>query len=260
MSDTSPHFQNPYFDSSPFLFQGGSSGVLLTHGLSATPVEVRMVAEYLHRQGYTVSGPRLPGHGTSVEELNRCTWHDWVDHVTVAYEELDSRCERVFVGGESTGGLLALYLGSAHQEITGLITYAPALRASRRLMYLTPLLKYFVKAVEKKRAGHDPDSIVNQRWQGYTKDAVPALAQLLALQRHVKRRLSRITQPLLVLQGRLDTTLDIHGAQEVVDRVNSADKEMVWLEQSSHCLALDVEWEKAAEITLTFIQRIEKRG
>jgi carboxylesterase len=260
MLDSSPHVRNPHFDSSPFLFQGGSSGVLLTHGLSATPVEVRLVAEYLHKQGYTVSGPRLPGHGTSVEEINRCTWRDWTHHITAAYEELASRCERVFVGGESTGGLLALYLGCTHQEIAGLIAYAPALRASRRLIYLTPLLKHFVKAVEKKRAGHDPDSIVNQRWQGYTVDAVPALAQLLALQRHVKRRLARITQPLLVLQGRLDTTLDIRGAQEVIARVNSADKELVWLDQSSHCLALDVEWERAAEMTLAFIQRIEKRG
>jgi carboxylesterase len=83
---------------------------------------------------------------------------------------------------------------------------------------------------------------------------------LFALQRQVKRRLSRITQPLLVLQGRLDTTLDIQGAQEVIDRVNSADKKLVWLNQSSHCLALDVEWERAAEMTLTFMQRIETRA
>ena len=140
--------------------------MLLIHGFTATPVEVKLVAEILHQRGYTVAGPRLPGHGTSVEEINGCTWRDWADHVTQAYDELASRCERVFVGGESMGGLLTLYLGSERPEIAGLVAYAPALRAASRLIYLTPLLQLFIKVREKNRPGDDADSIVNQRWQG----------------------------------------------------------------------------------------------
>jgi len=251
------NIQNPHLDSAPFFFPGGATGVLLIHGFTATPVEVKLVAEILHQRGYTVSGPRLPGHGTTVEELNGCTWRDWADHVTRAYNELASHCERVFVGGESMGGLLALYLGSAYPEIAGLVAYAPALRAASRLIYLTPLLKLFIKVLEKNRPGDDADSIVNQRWQGYTVDPLPAAAQLLALQRQVKRRLTKITQPLLVMQGRLDTTLDIRGAEQVIAQVHSADKELLWFEQSTHCLILDVEWETAAEKTLAFIQRVD---
>jgi carboxylesterase len=200
----------------------------------------------------------LPGHGTTVEEINDCSWRNWLDHVEYALVELSSGCERVFVGGESLGGLLTLYLGSEYPKIAGLVAYAPALRIANRRAYLAPLLKSFVKTVEKKRAGEDPDSLVNQRWQGYTVDPVPALAQLLALQRQVRRRLSRITQPLLVFQGQLDTTLDPRGAEEVIARANSTDKELVWLERSTHCLILDVEWETAAEKTLAFIQRVER--
>jgi carboxylesterase len=251
------NFQNPHLDSAPFFLPGGATGVLLIHGFTATPVEVKLVAEHLHQRGYTVAGPRLPGHGTTVEELNRCTWRDWTDHVTQAYAELASHCEQVFVGGESMGGLLALYLGSKYPEIAGLVAYAPALRAASRLIHLTPLLKHFIKILEKNRPGDDPHSIVNQRWQGYTVDPLPAAAQLLALQRQVKRRLAKITQPLLVMQGRLDTTLDIRGAQQVMAQVNSTDKELLWFERSTHCLILDVEWEAAAEKTLAFFQRID---
>lgn len=251
------HFQNPHLDSSPFFHTGGSTGVLLIHGFTATPAEVKWVGEYLHERGYTVSGPRLPGHGTTVEELNKCSWRDWLDHVEYALVELSSGCERVFVGGESMGGLLTLYLGSEYPKIAGLFAYAPALRTANRRAYLAPLLKPFVKMVGKNRADEDPDSLVNQRWQGYTVDPVPALAQLLALQRQVRRRLSRIRQPLLVFQGQLDTTLDPRGAKEVVAKANSTDKELVWLERSTHCLILDVEWETAAEKTLAFVQRIE---
>jgi len=252
-------FQNPHFDSSPFFYPGSPTGVLLLHGLTATPVEVKLVGEYLHEHGYTVSGPQLPGHASSVEELNRCSWCDWVEHAREAYLDLDSRCARVFVGGESMGGLLALYLASECPSIAGLLAYAPVMRASSRLILLTPLLKHVVKTLEKNRPKDDPDSLVNQRWQGYTMDAIPALSQLLSLQRQVRRRLHRVTQPLLVLQGRQDTVVDTRGALEIIARVGSDDKELLWFERSSHCVMLDAEWEEAAQKTLAFIRRIEGR-
>ena len=252
------HLQNPHLDGSPFFYAGGDTGVLLIHGYTATPVEVRLVGRYLHEHGYTISGPLLPGHGTTVEQINACTWRDWVDHAEGALAELASRCEQVFVAGESLGGLLSLYLGSEHPKIAGLIAYAPALRTANRLAFLAPLLKPFIKTLTKRRAGDNPDSITNQRWQGYTVDPVPALAQVLALQRQVRRRLAKVTQPLLVFQGRLDTTLDPSGAEEIIAKVGTTDKELVWLDQSTHCLILDQEWETAAEGTLAFMRRIEE--
>ena len=123
-----------------------------------------------------------------------------------------------------------------------------------QLAFLAPLLKPFIKTLTKRRAGYNPDSIVNQRWQGYTVDPIPALAQLLALQRQVRRRLPKVRQPLLVFQGRLDTTLDPSGAEEIIAKVGATDKELVWLNQSTHHLTLDQEWKTAAEGTLAFIR------
>jgi carboxylesterase len=249
--------QNPQLDSSPFFLEGGPSGVLLLHGFTATPVEVGLIGQYLHERGYTVSGPLLPGHGSTIEAINACSWRDWVDHAAQAYAELAARCERVFVGGESLGALLALHLGSAHPEIAGLILYAPALRLASPLVHLAPLLRFLIKAVPKRRVGDEPDSVVNQRWNGYTVDPIPAVAQVLPLQRQVRRRLPLIEQPIIVFQGRLDTTLKQSGAGEIIATVQSADKELVWQDGSSHCIVLDVEWEEVAEKTLAFIQRIE---
>jgi len=254
---TAGQIQNPHLDSSPFLFEGGPSGVLLLHGFTATPIEVKLVGRYLHERGYTVSGPLLPGHGTTIESINACRWRDWVDHAVRAYAELTARCARVFVGGESLGGLLSLYLGSAHPEIAGLILYAPALRIASPLVHLSPLAKFFIKALPKKREENDPDSVVNQRWAGYTVDPVPAVAQVLPLQRQVRLRLPLIEQPIIVFQGRLDSTLKQSGAEEIIAAVQSAHKELVWQEGSSHCLVLDVEWEEVAEKTLAFIRRVE---
>lgn len=254
---TAGEIQNPHLDSSPFFLEGGPSGVLLLHGFTATPVEVKLMGQYLHERGYTVSGPLLPGHGTTIEAINACSWRDWVDHAARAYAELTARCTRVFVGGESLGGLLTLYLGSAYPEIAGLILYAPALRIANPLVYLSPLFKFLIKMLPKNREEDDPDSVVNQRWNGYTVDPVPAIAQVLPLQRQVRRRLPLVKQPIIVFQGRLDTTLKQSGAEEIVAAVQSANKELVWQDGSSHCIILDVEWEEVAEKTLAFIRRID---
>jgi alpha-beta hydrolase superfamily lysophospholipase len=122
---TAGPIQNPHLDSSPFLFEGGPCGVLLLHGFTATPVEVKLVGRYLHQRGYTVSGPLLPGHGTTIESINACRWRDWVDHAARAYAELAARCARVFVGGES---LAAILLGARISRSRAIC--APALGAA----------------------------------------------------------------------------------------------------------------------------------
>lgn len=246
------YFQNPGLDASPFFLEGGPVGVLLIHGYTATPVEMRLIADYLHQRGYTVSGPRLPGHGTVIEDLHTCRWQDWAAQVEKAYADLRTRCHKVFVSGESLGGLLALYLGAQHPETAGVIVYAPALRPRSRLVRLAPFLKFLVKTRPKNRARR-ARSIVDERWQGYNVDSVPAGAQVLFLRQVVQRRLPQVKSPLLIFQGLLDQTLLPEGAQEVYDRAGSTHKALVWLAKSSHCVALDVEWETAAQQTAAFI-------
>jgi carboxylesterase len=111
--------------------------VLLVHGFTGSPPEMRLVGDYLHQRGLTVSGPLLPGHGTTVEEMNRCRWTDWTDHVEGALANLQARCETVFAGGLSMGSLLTLYLAAHPPDLPGAILYSPAVVVADRLIYLT---------------------------------------------------------------------------------------------------------------------------
>jgi carboxylesterase len=157
---------------------------------------------------------------------------------------------------------LALYLGSRYPEIAGLVLYAPALYAGNRLANLAPLMKYFVKSRAKQRKSAK-SRLVDERWQGYMQDSLPAVSQILRLQRIVRRRLPQVRQPLLVFQGRMDETIDTRGADEIIRRARSTDKQLVWLGASSHCLLLDCEWETAAQQTVAFIEEhssIERAG
>src|SRR5688572_23289268 len=97
-------------DPSPFALSGGDVGILLIHGFSASPTQMRLIGDDLHQRGLTVVAPLLPGHGTTVADLSKQLWQDWVSHVDLALTELKSRCETVFVAGISLGSLLTLYL------------------------------------------------------------------------------------------------------------------------------------------------------
>ncbi len=245
--------QNPQLDGESFFWPAGPTGALLMHGYTATTAEVRLLGEYLHGRDYTVSGPLLPGHGTAPQDMNRCRWEDWANATETAYRQLASRCQRVFVGGESMGALLALFLASEHPEIAGLAIYAPALRiASASSALLARVLYHFVPTVKKAQG---VPSAADARWKGYTVHPVPALVQMLELQKQVRSRLARITQPLLVCQGRLDTSVDLRNGEVILASVGSKVKEMHWFERSTHCVILDCEWEQAAAITHGFFAK-----
>jgi carboxylesterase len=51
--------------------------VLVLHGFTGNPVSMRPLAEACAKEGFTVELPRLPGHGTSVEDLMTTGWADW---------------------------------------------------------------------------------------------------------------------------------------------------------------------------------------
>jgi alpha-beta hydrolase superfamily lysophospholipase len=143
--------QNPHLEGDTFIWEGGPFGILLLHGFTATTAEVRPLAKLLHQNGYTVSGPLLPGFGTTPEQANLCRWQDWAAAASDAYQRLTELCLTVFVGGESMGGLLALYLASQQPEIAGLLLYAPALKSYARFTPLAGLLlSPFIQTVRKK--------------------------------------------------------------------------------------------------------------
>ncbi len=250
---SSPFIRNPHLEGDSFFWRAGNTGVLLIHGYTATTAEVRLLAKCLHERGYTVSGPLLPGHGTTPAEMNACRWQDWTQAVELTYRELAAQCERVFVCGESMGAVLSLYLASDHSDIAALALYSPALGITSKSAALTARLVHrFVPYTDKKR-GEPSDA--DARWKGYTVNPVSALVQLLQLQDETRRRLPRVRQPLLIILGRRDRAIDLTSGDQILSGVASPDKQLVWLEQSTHCVLLDREWERAAEITLEFLAK-----
>ena len=130
-------------DAEPFEHAGGPVGVLLCHGFTGSPQTLRTWAEYVAGQGFSVSLPRLPGHGTTWQDLARTGWQDWYAEVDAAFGVLARRCEQTFVFGLSMGGCLALRLAEVHgSAVRGLVLVNPSLAADTKLLVLAPVLKY----------------------------------------------------------------------------------------------------------------------
>ena len=104
----------------PFLLEGEkrngkTHGVLLMHGFTGTAAHMRLVGEKLHEHGFTVMGVNLPGHATTMDDMARCTWQDWLDAAREAFLILKQRCDYVSVAGLSMGGCLSLILAETMQ-------------------------------------------------------------------------------------------------------------------------------------------------
>lgn len=240
-------------DPAPFFLEAGTTGVLLLHGFTGSPSEMRLVGDYLHDRGITVSAPLLPGHGTRPEELNQTTWEDWCRHVDGALAELRRSCNPVFIGALSLGSLLALNLAAKETALSGIVLYSPPTMVNEFQRTLVRLFKDVVALVPKVQKWF---SLTDSNGEPWAYDMYPTQAahQVLKLSRRTRRRLRRVRCPLLILYGTEDTMIDPQSPELTYRRVRSEDKQIVALEDAGHALTVESRWETVAELTYEFVR------
>ena len=247
-------------DPTPFELQGGPVGCLLIHGFTGSPAEMRLLGEYLHACGLTVSGPLLPGHGTTPEEMANCCWQDWARASLEAYRRLRARCETVFVGGLSMGALLSAYVASEVDDLAGLMLYSPALKAANWMLPLAGLAKY-VMPMNRPPEGTDlTDPEAPARLWHYEVRPTAAAAEMYRLQRVVRRRLGDITTPALVVYSTADRSIHPQSAPRMFEGLGTSDKELLLLHNSGHCLTVDSEREQVFARSYGFIAKHAQLG
>jgi len=215
----------------------GELGVLLCHGFTGSPASMRPWAEYLVGQGFRVSLPRLPGHGTSWQEMNQTGWPDWYATVDRALTALAAECRTVFVGGLSMGGALALRLAELHRDqVAGLVLVNPALHNSDARLAILPVLKHLVPSV----AGISNDIARPFTDElGYDRTPLKALASMVELWEITIARLQRVDQPILLFRSLHDHVVDPSSARILRERVSSGSFTERLLQKSFHVATLD---------------------
>lgn len=238
----------------PYAAGDGPVGVLLVHGFTGTPQSLRPWAEHLAAAGYTVSLPRLPGHGTHWKELNATQWIDWYAHIETAFNELRERCAQTFICGLSMGGALSLRLAEHHGDaVSGLVLVNPAINITDPRMKILPVLSRLVPSLAA--IGNDVADPAAQEI-AYDRNPLRALHSQSKLWADVVAHLDQVTQPLLVFRSEQDHVVDPSSVAILKERVGSTDAEFRTLTRSFHVATLDYEAQEIFDASVRFISRL----
>ncbi len=242
----------------PFSHDGSAEvGVLVCHGFTGTPQGMRPVAEHLAETGHTVRLPRLPGHGTTWQEMNRTTWQDWYASVNASFFELRDRCTHVVVVGLSMGGCLVTRIAQEHgSRVAGLVLMNPAFKVEDVRMRALPLLQHVVPSLagiagDIKR----PDG---ERELAYDRIPLRALHSQTQLWATVVRDLPDVTQPVLLLRSRVDHVVPASSSALFLSRISSVDVTEIVLEDSYHVMTLDNDAPRVLAETAAFVDRVTR--
>lgn len=241
-------------NSSFFLKGDENIGVLLLHGWTSPPDELFPLAEYLNSFGYTVSAPLLLGHGTRPEDLEHVEWKDWLTQSREELKKLKKDCEKIFVGGISMGGNLAMMI-SDDESVAGIITMGGAMRYK-----VHPLVKislFFMGLTKTYRNKYYPPWVRKHMGNRkvYLRYPIKSAKEVVRLSEATREFLPRVTKPILIMQSSSDHMVSKKSPRMISDGVKSEIKEIFWIENAYHVFVQKKEvWEKIKE----FIAKVIK--
>jgi carboxylesterase len=259
------------------------TGILLVHGITGSPAEMKPLVRKLTAEGFDVVCPPLAGHCSSLTELKQTRWTDWYKSLEIALDDLRARCETVFVSGLSMGALLALKLAADHPElISGVATLSatffydgwnvPRLRQR----FLLPLaiyspLRFFWSYHEPPPYGIKDDRIRTMidavyRGQceglpetyGYSEFPGVTIRETFRLIAAAKRELAAIVAPLLIVHSTEDDMASLKNAAFLANGVSSSVVETFYVDDTYHVLTLDKRRDDVAARVAEFFVRLHE--
>ncbi len=240
----------------PISLAGGPITVILVHGFTGSPAEMRQLADAFQQQGFAVEVPLLEGHGTELKDLISIRPQRWIDQLDRVIRDQVERGQQVVLGGLSMGSILVLQASMRWPQVRGLLLYSPPIGSRDLRRFFAPLLTRLVTSVAKPPSDYaDPDA-ADRLW---SYDRYPVVCSSLVLQMiaRVRRQLPMVRAPMLVIASQRDNVVSAKGVELLVRRAASPVKQLLWLERSSHAITADGEWPLVCERSLLFLASLQ---
>jgi len=166
---------------------------------------------------------------------------DWESDFERTFTAMRQVCDKVFIGGFSTGGLLAL-LHASKYPVDGVIAINSALKLNNlKVSYVVPSLNVFnemisylhAKGIKEWIENHSENPNIN-----YNKHPLESIAQMEKVMTKTDKILQRITAPILILQGDNDPVVNPKSAQFIYNRVKSKWKKLVIVSRKNHTIII----------------------
>ncbi|MDP2906604.1 MAG: alpha/beta hydrolase [Nanoarchaeota archaeon] len=194
-------------------------GIVMFHGLTATPYQVRELGDFLYSKGIANFGARIAGHSTQKSDLAKTTREEWLRSSRNAYEEFHKVHPKTIVLGFSLGGLLALNVANEYKP-KGLITLATPYKLNMKGNFLSMI------GFHKKH----PDDMIS--YPG----SIPFKSkyELIKLIKETHEAIEGVECPILIVQGTADRRVSNDSPRKIYDQVKSKDKALLILDGEQH--------------------------
>ncbi len=229
----------------PVEHDDGPVGALLLHGFAGSPADLRPLAVHLADEGCSVLLPRLPGHGTSWQDLAVCRWDDFHAEADRALTALRERCTHVVVVGQGVGAALALRLAELRPgDVDGLVLLAPALELRRPSRATALLLPWASSPAAEGSGGYDRiplgalRSVAQDGWDP------------------VRAEVGRVVAPVLLVRADDDRVVPAASGDWLLAHLTTPDVTEVRLEQGGHLLARGDASERVLASAADFLHRV----
>jgi carboxylesterase len=224
------------------LQEEGSPGVLLLHGFGDTPQTLSLLARRLHKAGYSVLAPLLPGHGRTMDAFRRSRADDWISAARRSLFEMREQSETVSVVGLSMGGALAVLLAAETPDIPALILIAPYL-GMPKLLRLAAATHWLWGGLAGEINARNPrsvrDPIEREKNLAYGAVTGRTLFELSKVMTRARNALPLVTTPTLIVQSREDPRVAADVAEFAFDKLGATEKQLVWTEGAGHIITVD---------------------
>jgi carboxylesterase len=246
----------------PFFFQGGRTGVLLLHGFTGTPKEVRWMGEDLNKHGYTVLGIRLAGHGTTPDDMRASRWSDWTASVEDGFHLLSNSVDRIFIAGLSMGGVLSLLM-STKLNVAGVIAISTPYLLPRDPHYPIWFIRLYAKFIKYAPKSKEVpgsswfDKEAYAQHISYPQNPISSIAELKLLLWEMQSALPKVNKPVLLIHSKNDKYVIPDNMEWIYENLkNVQDKTKVYVTESGHVVTSDAERHQVFELAREFINRI----
>ena len=231
--------------------------VLLFHGLTGSPFEMRKYGDFLFKNGYDVFCYSFPGHGERISEIENVTWQDWCEFAQNKYNGLRGNYNQFFVSGLCLGAAMSVYLAEHNNDITGIVALSTTLFLDGFCIPWTICLLPFAMStiirfyytfpeddsfgIKNERTRKSLAKITAKADIGMDNYPLNCVGGLLKLSKNVRQNLKKVTCPVLCIHSKFDNLSSIKSAKVVLKGISSKIKQYVELNDSYHMILYDNE-------------------
>ncbi len=257
-----------------FEFTGNNNqrAVLLLHGMTGSPFEMKQYGKKLYKEGFDIYCPCLPGHGKDIHNVKYVKYQDWLQFSEEKYLALKKNYSEVYLGGICMGAAIALAIAEKNKDVSGIISISTTLFLDGWVIpwysFLMPFVLYTILRYYYTFFEQDPYGIKNEKVRKKISslmkentvalDCIPmaCVYELLQMSKQVRNNISKIKQPILIIHSNRDDLTSLKSADFVYKNVSSKIKDYIIFKNSYHLIIMDNDKEAAVGKSVEFLNNI----